>query len=381
MNKKVIIFTSIGGGGHTSASNALKNYLHNAHDVISVNIFDELLHELDIFSALTFGKYSGEEIYNIFVPKKYFGMLSWFYSFGAWFITLRQKTIHRILRNYLIQKKPTLIISVVPIINFIILDVAQELDIPFLLIPTDLDVNMYLLQISNPLYQEFYIGLPFFDEQIMAPIKRALIPNKQCLIIGAPLNPDFFIIKNKKTLKKQYSIEQNKPVIMVLMGARGSCEIENYATQLLNITSPVHLILCIGRNEENRQNITSLPIPAHITVSIVGFTDHIADYMTIADLLISKSGSQSVCEALYTNTPIFLDATSPSLPWEKFNHLFIKQHGFGNQITEYDLITSQISLAIENSQNLLFYKKNLEQLEKINCQKSLMAFLNKILEK
>ena len=103
--------------------------------------------------------------------------------------------------------------------------------------------------------------------------------------------------------------------------------------------------------------------------------------MTIADLLISKSGSQSVCEALYTNTPIFLDATSPSLPWEKFNHLFIKQHGFGNQITEYDLITSQISLAIENSQNLLFYKKNLEQLEKINCQKSLMAFLNKILEK
>ena len=51
---------------------------------------------------------------------------------------LRHKEIQQLLHDYFIQTKPSLIISVIPLINNIILDAAQELNIPFMMVPTDL---------------------------------------------------------------------------------------------------------------------------------------------------------------------------------------------------------------------------------------------------
>ena len=276
----------------------------------------------DIFSTITRNKYSGEELYNKFIPQKNFGLIKWFYSFGAWYINYRRKKIHTILRNYFIEHKPALIISVIPIVNYIVLDIAQELNIPFLLIPTDLDATMYLRNIHNPSYKKFYIGLAFENEYIMKPIEKALISKENIYIIGAPLQRDFFTQHDKSLLKEQYAINENKLIIMVLMGARGSHDIEEYAAQLLRIQTPIHLLICFGKNEESKKKLISLSIPSHITMSIIGFTTHIADYMEISDILITKSGSQSVCEAFYKNVPAFLDATATLLPWEAFNHFF-----------------------------------------------------------
>jgi len=46
--------------------------------------------------------------------------------------------------------------------------------------------------------------------------------------------------------------------------------------------------------------------------------------MAASDLCITKSGSVSVCETIYSNLPVLLDATSDVLRWEQFNHRFIK---------------------------------------------------------
>ena len=71
---------------------------------------------------------------------------------------------------------------------------------------------------------------------------------------------------------------------------------------------------------------------------------------SVADLIISKSGSVSVCEALYSNLPMILDATHNVLAWEKFNHQFITAHQFGKSITNIkDLSTTVRSLLHNHS--------------------------------
>ena len=82
-------------------------------------------------------------------------------------------------------------------------------------------------------------------------------------------------------------------------------------------------------------------------MSIVGFTERISDYMAVSDILITKSGTLSVCEAIYMNLPMLLDATSTILPWEQFNHTFIKQHNFGESITDYAMIEPMISALLQ----------------------------------
>ncbi len=77
---------------------------------------------------------------------------------------------------------------------------------------------------------------------------------------------------------------------------------------------PLHIFLCLGKNEALREPIQALSFPSHITVSIIGFTDRIADFMAAADVLITKPGAVSVFEALVIGVPIIID--NNVLAWE-----------------------------------------------------------------
>ena len=379
--KKVLILTSSGGGGNLEASNAIKAYLDTDYEIELCHAFKEILAPLDPFNTITFQKYSSEDIYNTLLPGKHFQLLSWIYQFGKWYTQAQKDRIIPLLRNYFISSKPDLIISVIPVINNIVLEVAQELSVPFLLIPTDLDVKPYILNITQPTYEKFYVGLIFDDPEIIAPLQEAEIVVDFIHLLGAPLRPDFFARKNKSRLKKHYQLDGNKPVFMILMGSQGADEIEKYVAQLITIDKPCHLIICIGKNEKSAKDLAQLTFPKHISSSIVGFTPYISDYMALSDVLITKSGTLSVCESLYMDLPLFLDATSTLLPWEEFNHHFIKKHTFGISIQKLNDVASLISNVIEHTDELEIYQKNIQKLGKKNCSKELKKLVKKIVEK
>lgn len=380
LKKKILILTSSGGGGNLEASKAMETYLKSDYDIQQCHAFKEILLPLDPFNILTLKQYSSEEVYNSFIPGKHFQLLGWIYHIGRWYIQSQKKQIIPLLRDYFIKTKPDLIASVIPVINNIVLEVAQELNIPFLLVPTDLDVTPYTLNIINPVYEKFHLGLIFNEPEIMAPIHEAQIANNHIHSLGAPLRPDFFTKKNKHVLRKRYEIDGNKPVVMILMGSHGADEIKNYVEHLLNITQPMHLVICIGKNEKSAAELAQLSFPSNISASIVGFTPHIADYMALSDLLITKSGTLSVCEALYMNLPLFLDATSTLLPWEKFNHEFVQKHGFGMSITSFDNIAPLVTNILEHKDELDLYKNNIQKLGKKDFGKELRELVRKILK-
>jgi UDP-N-acetylglucosamine:LPS N-acetylglucosamine transferase len=379
VKKKILILTTMGGGGNLEAGKAIESYLNNDYFVESSFVFKDLLQELDPLKLVTAQDYSAEEIYNLLMPGKYFRVLTLIYELGAWYTQLQKEKIHAILRDYFTKTQPHLIISVIPIVNNIILEVAQELNIPFLLMPTDLDVSPYILNIEKPTYKQFYIGLPFNDEEIIAPLHNAHVLNEHIAIVGSPLRKSFFMKENKKILKKKYAINKDKVVVMVLMGSHGAHEIKDCVQELLKVDAPAHIIACVGKNEASEKELAALSVPPHLSLSIVGFTPHIADYMAMSDVLISKSGTLSVSEALYMNLPLLLDGTSSLLPWEKFNHSFIKHHGFGTTIDNFDEIAPLISAMIKDKSWLNLYKDNIEKWEKKNFPQEIRKLVGRIL--
>jgi processive 1,2-diacylglycerol beta-glucosyltransferase len=210
----------------------------------------------------------------------------------------------------------------------------------------------------------------------MQPLTQARISPNHITIIGAALKLNFFEPKNIDLLKKEYLVPLNKPIIMIMMGAQGSSELQRYAHHLLHTKHPIHLLLCIGKNYDSKTALEQLIVPKHITTSIIEYTEHIADLMAISDILISKSGSLSVCEALYTNTPLVLDATSTILPWEKFNHVFIKTHQLGTSITNHKNINPVVSQLISNPKMLTMYKSNLKNITKLDTKTHIKSCLN-----
>jgi len=374
----IIIFSSNGGGGHSAASAALKHYLYNDYDVEIINIFHELLPSLDIFRYLTGYHYSGEELYNLLIQKKYFRLLSYFSIFGSWYIQLQKHRINTILHRYCATKSPNLIISVIPYINDIILTVAQELDVPFLIIPTDLDSKTYCKNIYRPAYKKLYIGLAFNDQKIINQVKKSIL-QENIFIIGPVVKINFLENNNKDQLNKQHNSTPSPFTIMILMGAQGCNTILDYLRLLLQISYPLHIIVCIGNNTMLKHAIEALSLPPTISLEIVGFTDKIAEYMAKSDILISKSGTLSVWESLCMNLPLILDATSFILPWERFNHTFVHTHTFGTSVHHYEDIIPLIQEMIEKPSLLQRYRNNIALFEKKNCYKEVKELVRKII--
>ncbi len=360
--KRVLIFTSAGGGGHLSASNAIKQQLE-AYYTVETRLIFEVLSSIDVIRFFTFQKYGFEDFYNYLLKKQYLKILNLCIALGLVYFRLRPKKITAVMTQFLSKDKPDLIISVIPLFNQYIHKAAQQLSIPFILVPTDLDITTFVTGIQDT-YPKFKLALAFEDPACTKLAESHAITKRHMAVTGFPLKKDFFKTDLLRTsVHQEFSIDASKPVIMILMGAQGSFSTYTLARELQYCVMPVHIIFCLGRNESLRAKIQALQFGEHVSYSIVGFTNKISELMSVSDLIITKSGSVSVCEALYKNIPIILDGTSDLLLWEKFNHSFIEQHKFGRVLKHPRelcfLIEQFLSKPVHRQ-----YKKNIELLEK-----------------
>jgi processive 1,2-diacylglycerol beta-glucosyltransferase len=374
--KKIIIFTSTGGGGHSSASTMLQEMCKNTYNVTTVNIFSDLLGSLDIFKKVSFGLFTGEQLYNALISRQYINLIRLlFYRGGSAYIVSQHDKIIKQLYTYIDQEKPDLIISVVPFINDCIVTVAKETSIPFLLLPTDLNIEIYIKNIAEANYDKFYIGLPFFDPDVISMVEKIKVKSTNIYITG-PMVRSAFLEHYATTESKEPRTEKT---IMIMMGSQGSTGIITYLKQLSLIDYPIRVIACIGKNIWLKNKITSLRLTYKIDV--LSFTDDIASKMASADLLISKSGTISLCESIALNIPIILDHTSAILPWEQFNHEFIEKYQLGLSIKTKAAIAPVINDLLSNPEKLERYKTNLKQFVKKNVFLTLPVYINAIIEK
>lgn len=363
--KKILIFSSYGGGGHISATDAFKEYLDKDYTITTINIIDEVLGCLDPLKIFSFGHYTSEKFYNYCLQKKWTWFINKLYNSANFYLHRNPKIVLRLITQCLQEQKPDLVVSVIPLLNDIIKNSCRTLNIPFLLIPTDLDTTSFVACIKSPPYDKFMVSLAFDDPDIWALAHNPTIPEKKYYIAGFPIKSSFFAPKNNTAIKKEFGVPEDKFVILVLMGAAGSDALYYYLLTLVQLQFPVHLILCLGRNEQLRKHIESVRCPSHITLSIVSYTHKIADLMAISNLCITKAGTVSVCESIYMNLPMILDNTSTPLLWEKFNIDFVQKQHFGNVITHYKQLNKLITTMILNhdyyatcKNNLIKYPKN-----------------------
>ena len=380
MKKKIIIFTSSGGRGHVSATQALIEYCGDAYDVQPVYALREILHPLDFVYALTFGRYHSEELYNYFLTHNYTWVIPGMVWLGKCFFWLRFNAISQLIQDYLAHHKPDLVISVIPMINGATLQATQNLNIPFWVIPTDLDAANFVYQIDEPTYEQFFFNVAYDDKDLKKTFANALIPENQLTYAGFPVRTSFLASYFKNDLKQKYNVPLDKPVIMLLMGGLGSHETVSFTKELQKIKHPIHLLLCIGKNEQIRADLENLVTHTNITQTIIGFTEHIAELMAMSDLLITKSGGLSVNEALYMNVPMILDATSFGLAWEQFNRTFVEDYNLGYILECKENLAPVIEDLLNNSDKLHVWQHNVKALKKENPAIRIMEYIKKIIE-
>src|SRR5437870_1757093 len=103
--KKIVIFSSVGAGGHTAVTNALIGYLGSDYEIITKNIFCDVIGSFDPVKILSFGFSNAESFYNKMITKKYYRLLSFYYMFGNWYFNCVKSSVINKIKNYLSDNK------------------------------------------------------------------------------------------------------------------------------------------------------------------------------------------------------------------------------------------------------------------------------------
>lgn len=310
--------------------------------------------------------WTAEDYYSFCVRNRLHTFLNKTYGPSLFIFGLLHTFIKKRIKKRLIEEKVTILISVIPWFNDFFLEIAQELNITFILMPTDMEVVHFFNNIPSISYKRFIFLMPFEDQTMHSFALNKGIQANQICVTGVPLKEQFFNKHNEHEIRALLEIPQKKPIILLLMGSQGSSAMIDYAKKLATIEDlPFHLIMVLGANTKQRTVLEKIAFGPLVTKTVLGFTELIPQLMAISTLLITKSGGISISEAIYMNLPTLMDATSEVLFWEQANQQFMHENRFGTSIHCIQELPSVIRAFLTTRQDMLeIYKKNMQLFEK-----------------
>lgn len=326
--KKILVLSSNGGYGHNAAANTLKSLLSNKYDFTVVYPIDELR---------IWGVKSGEEIYNTMLRWGWIGPMNLISKHVAPKIfRARKRQVEEIIAREIVKAKPDLVISLIPYVNFPASEAARKRDIPFLLITTDNDLRHWVHGLHAVTHPHFKVTIGDDLPTTRDVLRRRHIPDSAIETIGLPLRPDFLAPKKDPELCKQYGIPENKPVILIMMGGSGGEASLEYTQEIGQMDLGTHIVVCCGKNKRLVRKIKKIPLNASNSLTAMGFTEKIADLMSMSDLIITKPGPGTITEAMAMHLPVLVDGTRRPLRWEKVNFELVERYGIGERIQDLE---------------------------------------------
>ncbi len=384
-NKKprILVLMCEGGGGHKSASVSLQEILSPNYEIDVINVISTVLPPIDPLRICTFGKRYAEDLYNFCMQKDLYRFLNYFVRIGNRYMLFQKKKIAKLFEKYLISQPqlPDLIISTVPFINHGLVLATHKLNIPYLLLPTDLDTATFLRgfdRMDREVLKRFKMAMAYErPEMILQVFKHSVLEPTDLAFPGFPVHPacqKTYTPEEIERLKSHFGLASGKKIVTLVMGAAGSGTIFHHTQIIAQLSSktcgPIEVNICVGRNRKIQSKIinwlhreggwlvqkneerTSILMPKGTLLHIRNFTEELTLIMACSDLIISKTGSCSVNEAIYLRKKILLDntllSTARYLWWEKFNVPFVKRHGLGAAFTQSEELHSLIPFMLNH---------------------------------
>ena len=355
--KKILILVSHGGGGHKTAGESLKEILGTDYHIEINPVIEDILGSMDYLNQLTRGHFTGEDLYNFLLQRHQKKLLEWMLKYGSYH--MRPKRIEKTFEKYLLKtgEKPDLIISPTPYINYGVACAASRWDIPFLILPTDLDGSTFMLGFPEQGYpHHFKVGLAYDDPELQkTTLRNCAIRPDQMVVTGFPVRPAClkrYTAHDLLNIRAKHHLFEAHQTVSLMMGAMGGNLIFEHFKSLSIFDPRAHQIhlqinICTGHNQQietkihrylSHQGARSIRegtwiLPTGLVIHVRPFTEDIIELMAASNIIITKTGSCTVNESIYLGKKLLLDNTKKStarfLWWEQFNIPFVQKYGLG----------------------------------------------------
>lgn len=322
---KILVLSCKGGYGHVASAHTLENLLGDVYDVQIVYPMDEMLDA------------SGVDLrgfYDVMLKNRWIRSMNFLVRRVApRFFRMKQRSIESIVASYILQQQSNLVISVIPFVNYPASEAARKQQVPYLLVTTDNDLRNWVYGLERIKHPQFVVTIGADLPTTRNVLLQKKIPATSIETIGLPLRQEFINYQAREGMKEAYGIPSAKPVVLVMMGGSGSRSAYDYAKKVGQLPYNVHLIVCTGRHEKLKRDLNKLRLDPSNSMTVIGFTDRVADFMALADVMITKPGPGTINEAIAMRLPVLVDSTEISLFWERANARMVSAFGIGESVT------------------------------------------------
>lgn len=315
------------GGGHRAAATALKSAAEQQRSewVVRMVNLQEVLEPIDIFHNWTGRRM--QDWYNLMLRAGWTLGTAHLLPAMHWLIARFHREIVRDMAAYWSRTRPDLVVSLVPNFNRSLREgLAQTFPhVPYVVILTDLaDYPPHFWM--EPQDEYVICGT---DRAVEQAREMGHHPARIFCTSGMIIHPRFYepITVDRRTERVRLGLDADRPTGLVLFGGEGAAVMKAITGGLNRSCPAVQLILMCGRNARVAAALRAME--TDIPICVVGFTQDMPYYMSLADFFIGKPGPGSISEALMMRLPVIVERNALTLPQERFNTEWVRQQRVG----------------------------------------------------
>lgn len=189
---------------------------------------------------------------------------------------------------------------------------------PLDVVVTDFDVHRLWI---HPFVDRYFVA----SELAVKRLRDAGVAPERVVLSGIPIHPVFLRVMEPAAARRAVGMRGEGPVVLLLAGGQGFGALDRVVKGLLNAPMPVRIAAVSGRNEKLREAISALTPPAHVNLVSLGFVNNMHEWMTAADVVVTKPGGLTVSEGLARGAAMVLHSAIPGQ--EEKNAAFVAASG------------------------------------------------------
>ena len=317
LNRILIFYISV-NSGHQIAAMAIED---------AIRILDRSVETLNINHF----RYTNPVLAQL-IMKTYHGILKrtpeiWDYLYDN--PNVKDKTgklrnlVHKLntikLRRLIEWYKPELIVctQAFPCVAMAEYKRSRKVDIPIVGIVTDYGVHSYWVDADVDLYV-----VP--TEESKERLVELGVSGSRVEVLGIPVNPRFYVPLDQDKVRCRLGIDGAKPVVLIIGGGQGMISMEEIVRYLAKLPLEFYLIVVCGTNKSLRKKLEEVQERLRLPMQIYGYVTNIEEFMSIADIMITKPGGLTITEALVKRLPMVI--VNPIPGQEAKNTEFLIRH-------------------------------------------------------
>lgn len=317
--RRVVFLFSDTGGGHRSATEAMIEALEvtypGAFECTKIDFFKEYYPKpFSLAPAL-------------YPPMSKFPR-AWGLSYRVMDGKHRTRALNRIgwplirkgARRLVSENPADLFVSVHPLVNTAMVRAMRGQPRRFMTVVTDM-VSTHAFWYD---YRADLIVVP--TAEAMTKAVESGVPAGNVRIVGLPVAQKFCDPpSDTAAIRQRLGWDAQLPCILLVGGGDGMGPLEDVAKAIDAARLKAQLAVICGRNEHLKAKLDGHHW--HMPVHTYGFTTAMPDFMAAADMLVTKAGPGTICEAFIAGLPLVLYSRMPGQ--EDGNVAYVVQHEAG----------------------------------------------------